>query len=60
MTGSGDTDGGRATDRPAVDRARIDAVFGETLPETTADEACGRGSSIDDNWWREQRPPHHS
>lgn len=45
--------------RPAVDRARIDAVFGETLPGTTTDEARGRGSSIDDHWWREQRPPHH-
>lgn len=47
------------TDRAPVDRARIDAVFGVTLPETTTDEARGRGSGIDDDWWRDQRPPHH-
>ena len=45
--------------RRAVDRARLDAVFGETLPETTTDEVRDRGSGIDDDWWRDQRPPHH-
>lgn len=73
MTDRGEPGGGdgRSTDGPrsegrstvpgrrAVDRARIDAVFGETLPETTSDETRDRGSSIDDDWWREQRPPHH-
>lgn len=60
--GADGTPGGRDREsavRPTVDRARLDAVFGETLPETTSDEARGRGSSIDDDWWREQRPPHH-
>lgn len=53
--------GGRTTvtGRRAVDRARIDAVFGETLPETTTDEARDRDSCLGDDWWREQRPPHH-
>ena len=59
----------RATDRPGtdrperartgIDRARIDEVFGETLPETPSDESRGRGGRIDDDWWRDQRPPHH-
>ena len=47
-----------AAERAAV-KARVDAVFGQTLPETTSDEARGRDSRIDDDWWREQRPPHH-
>lgn len=59
MTGPDDSGRVEATGRPAVDRARIDAVFGETLPTTTSDEARGRRSTIDDTWWREQRPPHH-
>lgn len=46
-------------DRPRVDRARLDAVFGETLPETTRDERDGSDTGIGDRWWREQRPPHH-
>lgn len=44
--------------RRAAERARLDAVFGETLPETTSDERGG-GDRIGDDWWREQRPPHH-
>lgn len=49
----------RAADRARVDQARIDEVFGETLPDTISDEARGPGSGIDDDWWRDQRPPHH-
>lgn len=44
-------------DRP--DPARLDEVFGETFPESTSDDARGRDDRIDDDWWREQRPPHH-
>ena len=44
---------------PAKDRARLDEVFGETLPATTSDEVRSRDGRIDDDWWREQRPPHH-
>ncbi|MEH6819279.1 hypothetical protein [Dietzia psychralcaliphila] len=47
------------TDRARIDRARIDEVFGETLPETTSDEARDRDVRLGDDWWMEQRPPHH-
>ena len=69
MTGSRDSDGDRRAgtrgsspgraDRRVADRRRIDEVFGETLPETTSDEARGRDTRLRDDWWREQRPPHH-
>ena len=45
--------------RRAADRAKIDEVFGETFPETTSDEARGRDGRVDDDWWRDQLPPHH-
>lgn len=52
--------GRSAADEPGrIDRARLDEVFGETLPETTSDEARSADHRIDDAWWREQRPPHH-
>lgn len=50
---------GPGSARAARDRARIDAVFGETLPATTSDEARGSDGRIHDDWWRDQRPPHH-
>ena len=42
-------------------RRRLDAVFGEVLPGTTADERdpdapADRGG---DDWLRDQVPPHH-
>ena len=49
----------RGTGPRRVDKAKIDEVFGETLPETTSDEARGRDGRIDDAWWQDQRPPHH-
>ena len=57
-------DGRRTTpETPAQRRARLDAIFGDTLPDTTSDERepgpdrdeQGRG----DDWLREQVPPHH-
>lgn len=65
--GSTDRPTGRATDpdpaddraRRAAERARIDRVFGETLPETTSDETRGGEGRLGDEWWRDQRPPHH-
>lgn len=60
MTGSDRADpGDAAAKKAAKDKARIDAVFGQTLPETTSDEARGSDSWIDDAWWHAQRPPHH-
>jgi hypothetical protein len=46
--------------RRAARRPRTADVFGDVLPETTADErepeAAGRTA---DDWYRENRPPHH-
>ncbi|MFD2417246.1 hypothetical protein [Amycolatopsis pigmentata] len=42
------------------DRRRLDAVFGEVLPETTSDERENREPDRDrDAWFEENRPPHH-
>jgi hypothetical protein len=45
-------------------RRRIAEVFGDVLPDTTADERdpgeAGDGSAErDDAWLKEQVPPHH-
>jgi hypothetical protein len=55
----------RGTDQPqespAERRARLAAVFGDVLPETTADErdpAAGQEADAD-AWLRSQVPPHH-
>ncbi|WP_199431222.1 hypothetical protein [Qaidamihabitans albus] len=41
-------------------RREIDEVFGETLPETTSDEREPRSDrSSADDWFLENRPPHH-
>ncbi len=44
-------------------RRRLDAIFGDTLPETTRDERDpGEGSDESgrgDAWLRAQVPPHH-
>lgn len=48
---------------PAQRRARLDAVFGDTLPDTTRDERePGEGredADRGDAWLRAQVPPHH-
>jgi len=51
-----------AGDHP--DRRTLDRVFGDVLPETTADErdpggAPDRGDRERDRWYEENRPPHH-
>ena len=47
-------------DRP-IDRRLLDEIFGDVLPETTSDEReAGRsGGAQSDDWYRENRPPHH-
>ncbi|MET3861307.1 hypothetical protein ABIE38_002240 [Dietzia sp. 2505] len=45
--------------RRSYSSARIDDVFGETVPGTTSDEARDREARLGDDWWMEQRPPHH-
>jgi hypothetical protein len=50
-----------AGDRKNTDKARLDAIFGEVLPDTTSDERDA-GSPEDggaDAWLRSQVPPHH-
>ncbi|GCE36303.1 hypothetical protein Rhow_001669 [Rhodococcus wratislaviensis] len=46
-----------------MDRARLERIFGDVFPDTTADERePGAGSSsgaAGDEWLRRQRPPHH-
>ncbi|WP_114453328.1 hypothetical protein [Halopolyspora algeriensis] len=40
---------------------RLAEVFGDLLPETTSDERSSgeRSGSDPEEWYRENRPPHH-
>ena len=53
----------RPTPQSAAERARLDRIFGDALPETTSDErARGRARGEDpdpDAWLRQNVPPHH-
>jgi hypothetical protein len=51
----------RREETPAERRARLAAVFGDVLPETTADERDPEESPERDadEWLRRQVPPHH-
>jgi hypothetical protein len=44
-------------------RRRLDAVFGDVLPEITRDEVAEGADDArarqDDEWLRANRPPHH-
>lgn len=43
-------------------RRRLEAVFGDVLPDTTRDEREDSGGASDDSvdaWLRDQVPPHH-
>lgn len=58
------TDPKQSGETPAERRARLAAVFGDVLPETTSDErdpeaTAESGESGGDAWLREQVPPHH-
>ena len=63
MSDAPDRPGGAA--RTAAERAarrrRLEAVFGETLPEQTGDDVEEPGTRGDgtDEWLRRQVPPHH-
>lgn len=62
---SGEPDEARTTEDPAAEAARkrrLAEIFGDVLPETTADErdpAERSGESSSDEWLRRQVPPHH-
>lgn len=54
----------RREETAAERRARLDAIFGDVLPDTTSDErdpgTPPRGDDdTDDAWLRAQVPPHH-
>nr|WP_193608793.1 hypothetical protein [Nocardioides lijunqiniae] len=40
-------------------RRRLEAVFGDALPDTTSDERDPAGRDDNDAWLRAQVPPHH-
>ncbi len=39
----------------------LDDIFGDVLPDTTDDERDpgSAGGQFSDQWYRENRPPHH-
>jgi hypothetical protein len=52
----------KADESPEARRRRIAGVFGEVLPDTTADERDPEGTDDrgdGDSWLRAQVPPHH-
>lgn len=41
-------------------KRKLDAVFGQVLPDITSDERDTEHSQRDrDTWYEENRPPHH-
>ncbi len=51
-----------STDRTAgqIDPETLDRVFGTVLPDVTRDELSdGAGARDRDDWYRDNRPPHH-
>jgi hypothetical protein len=49
----------RAEESAEERRRRVAAVFGDVLPDTTADERDPEGPDDGDTWLRSQVPPHH-
>ena len=54
-------DAGQAAPEPEWKRRRrLEAVFGEGMPEQTSDDRDrGARSGKGDDWYRDQVPPHH-
>jgi hypothetical protein len=40
-------------------RRHREAVFGDVLPEQTSDDAPDSDTGSDDEWLRDEVPPHH-
>lgn len=60
MSASGSSPSGSGQGR--IDKAALAKVFGDVLPETSADERDPGGESAgrtDDDWLRSEVPPHH-
>lgn len=50
----------KVTETAEERRRRLAAVFGDVLPDTTADERDpGEASDATDDWLKSQVPPHH-
>jgi hypothetical protein len=45
--------------RPRVDKKRLDEIFGDVLPDTTSDERDGSSGGYSEQWYQDNRPPHH-
>ena len=44
----------------AAHRRMLDDVFGDVLPDTTTDEKdAGASDGFSEQWYRDNRPPHH-
>ncbi|PBC59477.1 hypothetical protein CJ177_01295 [Rhodococcus sp. ACPA1] len=57
-----ETDEQAVPSRAPIDRARLERIFGDVFPDTTADErepGEGPTAAAGDEWLRRQRPPHH-
>lgn len=51
--------GDDAAARRAARRRKLDAIFGDDLPEVTRDE-CGQDhKGVSQDWLETQRPPHY-
>jgi hypothetical protein len=49
-----------SADVGAAERKRLDDVFGEVLPDVTSDERDPSDSAgFSEDWYRQNRPPHH-
>ena len=48
-----------AAQHRAARRRRLDAVFGNALPELTSDESDEHHTGRSKDWYEAQRPPHH-
>ena len=48
-----------AAQHRAARRRRLDAVFGNDLPELTSDESDQHHTGRSKDWYEAQRPPHH-
>ncbi len=47
------------TTPPPIDRRKLDEIFGDVLPDTTNDERGGSSDGYSEQWYRDNRPPHH-
>lgn len=57
---AGDASPGEIPAGAPVDRRLLDEIFGDVLPDTTADERDPSGhTGYGEQWYQENRPPHH-